>query len=132
MGIQLLGKSYGIILKLLLFPIILYQFQKDPFCLIILYGILYYFTHVYIAPGQEETTLTICLMEAERSYYFDHWLHVSKIALPSDLCTLFCFYYYFIFIRVYSPWAWGRQPIRSKSLMSTGRPPHHFNHLLQV
>ena len=38
-------------------PIILYQFQKDPFCLIILYDILFYFIHVYIAPGQGETTL---------------------------------------------------------------------------
>ena len=34
----------------------IYQFRKDPFCLIILY-ILFYFLHVYTAPGQEETTL---------------------------------------------------------------------------
>ena len=31
----------------------------------------------------------------------------------------------------HSPWAWGRQPIRAKILMSTGRP-HHYGHLLQV
>ena len=33
--------------KAFVIPIILYQFQKDPFCLIILYGILFYFIHVY-------------------------------------------------------------------------------------
>ena len=55
----------------------MYQFQKDPFCVIVLYDILFYFIHVYIAPGQEETTLRDnVLMEAERSYHFDHWLHV--------------------------------------------------------
>ena len=29
------------------------------------------------------------LMEAERSYHFDHWLHVSKIALTSDFMHIF-------------------------------------------
>ena len=43
--------------KAFIVPIILYQFQKDPFCLIILYDILFYFIHVYITPGQEETNL---------------------------------------------------------------------------
>ena len=38
-------------------PIILYQFQKDPLCLTILYDILFYFIHVHKAPGQEETIL---------------------------------------------------------------------------
>ena len=41
--------------KAFIIPIILYQFQKDPFCLIILYDILFYFI-----PGQEETTFVIC------------------------------------------------------------------------
>ena len=66
--------------------IILYQFQKDPFCLIILYDILFYFTHVYIAHGQGKQPVgTIVLMEAERSYHFDIWLHFSKTSLPSDV-----------------------------------------------
>ena len=26
--------------------------------------------------------------EAERSYHFDHWLHVSKISLPSDFMQI--------------------------------------------
>ena len=43
--------------KAFIIPTILYQFQKDPFCLIILYDILFYFIHVYIAPGQGKTTL---------------------------------------------------------------------------
>ena len=43
--------------KAFVIPIILYHFQRDPFCLIILYDILFYFKHVYIAPGQEETAL---------------------------------------------------------------------------
>ena len=66
--------------KAFFYIIILYQFQKDPFCLIILYDILFfffYFVHVYKAPGQKETTLgDNFLMQAERSYHFDHWLHV--------------------------------------------------------
>ena len=65
--------------KAFIIPIILYQFQKDPICLIILYDILFYFIDVYIAQGQEKTTLgNNFLMEAERCYHFDHWLHVSK------------------------------------------------------
>ena len=62
MGIQPLATtSSGSILKLFITPIILYQFQKDPFCLIILYVWYMYFvlfhTCIYIAPGQVETTL---------------------------------------------------------------------------
>ena len=37
--------------KAFITPIILYQFQNDPFCLTVLYDILFYFMHVYIAPG---------------------------------------------------------------------------------
>ena len=41
-------------------------------------NILFYFIHVYIVPGQEETTVgDNFLMQAERSYHFDHWLHVA-------------------------------------------------------
>ena len=66
---------------------------EDPFCLIILYDILFYFIHVYIAPGQEETTLgDKFLMEAERSYHCHHWLHVSK-----NISGL-CFYAQFFMI----------------------------------
>ena len=45
--------------KAFVIPIILYKFQKNPFCLIILFSfdISFYFIHVYIGQGQEETTL---------------------------------------------------------------------------
>ena len=64
---------------MLIFPIILYQFQKDPFYFTILYEILFYFIH-----GQEETTLgdnffitliTGCMFQ--------------KIALLSDFMHIF-------------------------------------------
>ena len=65
--------------KAFIIPNILYPFQKDPFCLIILDDIFLYFIHVYIAPGQEETTIgDNFLMQAERSYHFDHWLYASN------------------------------------------------------
>ena len=57
MGIQPVGTSSGSILKLLLFPSFCTSSRKNPFCLIILYDILFYFIHVYQAPGQEEKTL---------------------------------------------------------------------------
>ena len=64
---------------------------------------LFYFIYVYIAPGQEETNIGdiffffFFLMEAERSYHFDHWLHVSKISLPPDFT-----HFFHDFIHVYS------------------------------
>ena len=88
--------------KAFIIPIILYQFQKDPFCLIILYDILFYFIHVYIAQGQEETTL---------GNIFFWWKQkglltlitgcmFQKIALPSDFMHIF-----HDFIHVHSSWA---------------------------
>ena len=107
--------------KAFIISIILYQFQKDPFCLIILYDILFYFIHVYIAPGQGKTTLGDNFFD-----HFDHWSHVSKKYLcPLILCTSF-----HDFIHVYSPGR-GRQPTAGKILLSAERP-HHFGHLLQV
>ena len=69
----------------------------------ILYDILFYFIHVYKAPGQKDTTIRDSFfMQAERSYHFDHWLHASKIssARPLILCTFF-----HDFIHDHSPWA---------------------------
>ena len=66
---------------------------------------------------------TFFWMEAERSYHFDHWLHVSKISLPSDFMHIV-----HDFIHVYSCGR-DRQPIWAKLLMSTERP-HHFNPML--
>ena len=53
--------------------IILYQFKKDPFCLIIFYFVLFH-TCIYIPRPRGETTLgTIFWIEAGRSYHFDYW-----------------------------------------------------------
>ena len=46
-------------------------------------------------------------MDVERSYYFDHWLHISKkIALPSDFLHIF-----HDFRRVHSPWTGADNPL---------------------
>ena len=45
------------ILKLPLIPSFCTSSRKIPFASYSLYDILFYFIHVYIAPGQEETTL---------------------------------------------------------------------------
>ena len=91
MSIQPLGTKSGSILKLMLFPSFWTSSRKIPFAsYIILYDILFYFIHVYIAPGQGETTLgDNFLMEAERSYHFNHWLHVSRNSLALGLYALF-------------------------------------------
>ena len=86
----------------------------------------FYFIHVYKAPRQVETNLwDNVLMQAERSYHFDHGLHVSKNRSALwFLCTFFMVLYMCI--------ALGQgQPIRTNILMSTGKP-HHCGHLLQV
>ena len=75
-----------------------YQFQKDPFRLVILYDILFYFIHLYKAPGQEEATLGHnSLMQAERTYHFDHWLHVSK-----QSSALLFYAYFFMILYMYT------------------------------
>ena len=92
-GVQLLGKSSGSILKL-------YSHHFAPVperSLLPHYFIWYffYFIHVYKALGQEETTRgDNFLMQAERSYHIDHLLHVSKLALPSDFMHIFSLFYY--------------------------------------
>ena len=52
------------------------------------------------------TNKTILLMEAERSYHFDHWLHVSKLAMPSDFMHTF-----YDFLHAYSPWVGADNPL---------------------
>ena len=112
MGIQPLGTRSGSILKLLLFPSFLTSSRKILFASLFYVIFVCFFIHVYIAPGQEETTLGdyffffFFLMEAERSYHFDHWLYVSKNNCSLILCTLFC-----VLIHVYSPWAGENNPL---------------------
>ena len=81
MGIKPLGISSDSNLKLLLFPSFCSSSRKIPFAALFYFvDILFYFIHVYIAPGKEETSLGtfFFFMEAERSCHFDHWFHVSK------------------------------------------------------
>ena len=85
--------------KAFIIPIILYQFQKDPFCLIILYDILFYFKHVYIVLGRGKITpwgqnfdvdrkaLSLCQFIAS----------LKEISLKSDFIHIF-----HAFIHVYS------------------------------
>ena len=94
--------------KAFISPIILYQFQKDPFCLIILYDILFYFIHVYIGSGQEKTTLEDnVLMEAEKSSHFGYWLHLKK----NSTALWFYAHFFYDFIHVHSPRAGADNPL---------------------
>ena len=72
--------------KAFIIPITLYQFQKDPFYLIMLYDILFYFIHVYKAPGQEEATLEVNFVDASRKVFITLITDCmfQKVALPSD------------------------------------------------
>ena len=80
--------------KAFIIPIILCQFQKDPFCLISLYDRLFYFVHVYKAPGQEETTLGdnffLCKQKGLITLITGC---MFKIALPSDFMHIFSWFY---------------------------------------
>ena len=106
--------------KAFIIPIILcMQLQKDPFCLIILYYILFYFIHVYIAPGQGKRTLGDNFFDGSRKV-LSLWSLVAcfkKYLCPQILCTFFMILY----IHIASTGA--DNPF---SLMSTERP-HHFN-----
>ena len=71
-------------------PIILYQFQKDPFCLIILYDILFYY-YMYIKhPGKRKQPWgTMFLMQAKGFITLIIGCMFQKIALPSDFMHIF-------------------------------------------
>ena len=96
--------------KAFIIPTILYQFQKDSFCLIILYDILFYFIHVYIIPGQEERQPLRTFFYGSRKV-FSLW---SLVACFKNSTALWFYAHFFPhFTHVH--------------LMSTGRP-HHFGH----
>ena len=83
--------------KVFIIPIILYQFQKDPFWLIILYDILFYFIHVYIVPGQGQTTLGDIFYGSRK--VLSLWSLVAcfkKYLCPLILCTFFLILYMYI------------------------------------
>ena len=71
-----------------------------------------FISYVYIYPqGKRRLPLgKIIVLVAERSYHFEHWLHVSKnIALPSDFMHIF-----HDFIHVHSHWAGTDNPLGPK------------------
>ena len=84
--------------KAFIIPIILYQLQKDPFCLIILYDILFYVIHVYISPGQEETTLGDIFFDGSRKVLSLSSLVgcFNKQLCPLISCTFFMISYMYI------------------------------------
>ena len=69
----------------------MYQFQNDPFCLIMLYDILFYFIHVCKAPGQEEATPGDNFVDASRKVFITLITDCmfQKVALPSDFMHIF-------------------------------------------
>ena len=78
--------------KAFIISIILYQFRKDPFCLIILCYTLFYFIHVHIAQGRGETTCWDNFFDGSRKVLsLDHWLHFSR----KYLCPLIVWYAHF-------------------------------------
>ena len=86
MGIQPLGTNSGSILKLLLFLSFLYQFQKDPFCLIILYA--------YSPRARGDNPWGQCFWWKQKGLItlITGWLF-QKIALPSDFMHIFSWFY---------------------------------------
>ena len=75
-------------------PIILYQFQKDPFGLIILYVILFYFIHLYKAPGQEETTFGVNFLCSQKDLItLITDCKFQNIALSTDFMHIFAWFY---------------------------------------
>ena len=106
MGIQPLVTSSGSILKLLLFPSFCTSSRKIPLASL-------FHTCIYSPRTRGDNPWGHFCMEAERSYHFDHWLHVSKKYLcPLILCTFF-----HDFIYVCSLSRGRRQPIWGKSLI---------------
>ena len=71
------------------------------------------FFHIYIAPGQGQTTLCgKILMSTERPCHFAHLLQVSK----KYLWSLILYIFLLVFIHVYSPGAGADNPMGSEFL----------------
>ena len=115
MGIQPLGTSSGSNFVSCYYS---HHFVQAPERSILPHYLIWYFVlfHtciLHIAPGQEETTNGDKLMEAERSYHFDHWLHISNnsSAMASDFMHIF-----YGFKHVHSPWEGEDNPLGPKCL----------------
>ena len=96
--------------KAFIISIILYQFQKDPFCLIIRF-FLYYFMHVYSPRASEDNPW---------GQFFDGSRKVlsiwSLVACFKNIFALWFYVYFFPdFIYVYSPGARADNPFWPKA-----------------
>ena len=116
MGIQPLVISSGIILKLLYS----HHFVPVPERSLLPHYFIWYFvlfhTCIYSPRARGDNSLGTILLWKQKGHHFDHWLHVSKIPLPSDFMHIF----FYDFLHEYSLGR-GRQPITAKILMSTER-----------
>ena len=76
----------------------MYQSQKDPFCLIILYDILFYFIHVHIAPGQGETALGDNFLWKQKGLItlMTGCMFKNLYICPLIVCTFFMILYMYI------------------------------------
>ena len=112
MDLQPLGTSSGSILKLLLYPSFCTSSRKIPFALLF-YLIFCFISYMYIQPqGKGRQPLgTMFLMEAEKSYQFDHWLHVPK---NSSALWFYAHLVFHEFIHVHSLWAGADNPLGPK------------------
>ena len=111
--------------KTFIISIILYQLQKDPFCLIILWYFVLFHTCTYSPRARGDNPWGQFFYGSRK--VFSLWLLIA--CFKKYLCSLILCIFHDC-IHVYSPGR-GRQPTSKKNLMSTGRP-HHFSHLLQV
>ena len=95
MDIQPLGTSSGSTSKLLLFPSFCTNSRMIPFALLF-YMIFSFISYIYIKPqGKKRQPLgTMFLMQEERSYHINHWLHVSKNRSASDFMHIFFSWFY--------------------------------------
>ena len=94
-----------------LFPSFCTSSRKISFAsCIIVYDILFHFIHVYIARGQEETTLGDNFLWKQKGHItLITGCMFQKQLCPLNLCTLF-----HDFIHVFRPWAGADNPLGPK------------------
>ena len=92
------------------------------------YTIFFMILHMYIAPGQRQTTPRGQSFDVNRNVLS---LHSFVTSFKKCLWSLILYNFFHDFIHVYSPGAGEDSPPGDKILMSTDRS-YHFTHFLQV
>ena len=121
-------------LKAFIIFIILYQFQKDLFCFVILYDILFRFIHVgvYSPRARGDNPWGQCFYGNRK--VLSLWSLVAfskkKKKKKKNLCPFDFIHIVFMILYMFIATT-GWQPFGANIWMSTERP-HHFGHLLQV